>query len=209
MFKPALGPARSRARSCFDSVALPRRSPRSTRREIPEQALGHGDVILREGVRALVHLARDECDLARLAAETAAGFIRRTPPIVSYTLEGYAGVAETFTRIFVESRDPAARRVLGRAASQAVRALERSARFFPVGKPRAALCKGRLLWRAAALQKRCSSGSAAFDSRKPCRCPSNKPSCSTRSPKPSIRPIPRRRETFFQAISLFERLGAR
>ena len=115
-------------------------------RSLPEQAIGHGDVILREGVRALVHLDRNEIDLARIAAGTAAEYIRRSPPIVSYTLEGYAGVAETFTRLFEAGVKSSEARSLHRAASQGVRALERSARLFPVGKPRAALCRGQLLW---------------------------------------------------------------
>lgn len=178
-------------------------------RSLPEQAIGHGDLILREGVRALIHLERNELEPARDAAKTAAEFIRQTPPIVSYTLEGYAGVAETFIRLFEAEPEPHRRRALNRDARQAVLSLERSARLFPVGRPRAALCRGLWLWadgrRAQAFRLWKRGVQTADDLSMPFEKALLLQTAATRL-EPND---PARRPMLSQAISSFERVEAR
>ena len=58
---------------------------------LPAEALGTGDSILRSGLLAQLHVGRRDWTAAKQAADHAATLIRSSPPMVSYSLEGYAG----------------------------------------------------------------------------------------------------------------------
>ncbi len=110
-------------------------------RLLPSDASGVGDAILREGLFALVELARDDWDGVRQAAQETLRLAQLSPPIVSYTLEGYSGAAAGFLGLW-ERSDVHERPKYAKLAWTAVRELRNIARVFPVGRPRAYLCLG-------------------------------------------------------------------
>lgn len=106
-----------------------------------------GDAILRAGLLAHVHRSREDWPAARDSADEVSRLIRHQPPIVSYTLEGYAGAAEAHLALWaIAARsgggEPA------RAAWASVAALRKTAWVFPVGRPRAFLYLGKARWLA-------------------------------------------------------------
>ena len=111
---------------------------------LPPESIGIADAVLRAGLLAQVYRSKHDPAAARLAADEASRLIRTTPPMVSYSIEGYAGAAETYLQLWREARprDGAEARELARMARKSVAALRRIARIFPVGRPRAWLCRG-------------------------------------------------------------------
>ncbi len=105
------------------------------------------------GLLARAHLRLGDADAAWLEAEKAALLTAGSPPTMPHSLTGYACVAEVTLALWerpLEETGGAAseelRRRLAPAARRAVRELERYARTFPVGRPRALLARGRLAW---------------------------------------------------------------
>lgn len=98
------------------------------------------------GLLAIVHLRRDEPDMALAAAERAADLIAQTSPTSYLSLPSYAAVAETYLAIW-ESQGSANYPAFSRSsAQQAAGALRRFGRIFPIGQPRAYLWQGLLEW---------------------------------------------------------------
>jgi class 3 adenylate cyclase/tetratricopeptide (TPR) repeat protein len=113
----------------FDEAAeLLRRSE-----ALPAEALGVSDLILRNGLLSQIHLARRDWVASKQAADDAAKFIRGAPPIVSYSIEGYVGMTETYLTLWETSKQFDARR----SALWAIARLSQIARGFPIGRPRA------------------------------------------------------------------------
>ena len=111
---------------------------------LPPESLGIGDEILRGGLFARLHALRREWPEAREAADRTARLIRKSPPMVSYSMDGYAGAAEAYLALWEVGEGPSTRR----EARSTIRALRRMARVYPIGQPRAWLCRGMERWLA-------------------------------------------------------------
>jgi tetratricopeptide (TPR) repeat protein len=109
---------------------------------LPREALGTGDLILREGLLAQIHLARQDWPAARKAADEAFALIGSSAPMIAYILDGYVGVAQTYLTLWEvgESGD------LRKLALRSIVRLARIARVYPVGRPRAWLCRAKYHW---------------------------------------------------------------
>jgi hypothetical protein len=102
------------------------------------------DAIAGHGLLALARFRRDEIDRALLHADRAAALIDRFPPASFHTLLGSASVAEIrLARWEAAGGGPGSER---RVALRAVAGLARFARVCRIGRPRAALQRGRALW---------------------------------------------------------------
>ncbi len=122
----------------------------------PERAVEHcrqalagleGNIDRVEEKRARSLLARARLRLgdaaaAWSAAEAAARLSAGSPPTMPHSLTGYASVAEVTLALWERELEAGAEA----AARRAVRELERYARAFPLGRPRARLARGRLAW---------------------------------------------------------------
>ncbi len=180
-------------------------------RTLPAEVVGIGDAILRAGLLAEVHRARGDRAAAREAADEALRLIGKRPPIVSYTLEGYAGAAETYLDLWDRAgggrSTPEARRLAG-AARRAVAALRRLARVFPVARPRAWLHRGSARWLAG------SPGPARAAWRRSLRAAEGlampfEQALALHEIGRHLGPeSPGRRESLGKAIAIFDRLGA-
>ncbi len=106
---------------------------------LPDEALGAGDAILRGGLLALLHAERRDWEKAHAFADEVMGLIRRSPPMVSYSFEGYAGVVDTYLSLWESGVHPEARR----SAWHSIGHLGQIARVYPMGRPRAWLCAAR------------------------------------------------------------------
>ncbi|HEX8201814.1 MAG TPA: hypothetical protein VF590_15165, partial [Isosphaeraceae bacterium] len=106
------------------------------------------DAILGLGLLTLLRVEQGAWDAAAAAAAATLERIRRTPPMVNYSLEGYAAAAETFLALWERGgfRWRFEQRVLECQARQACAALRRLARLFPISRPRSRLCRGLLQW---------------------------------------------------------------
>jgi class 3 adenylate cyclase/tetratricopeptide (TPR) repeat protein len=104
-----------------------------------------GGVIIAQGARSQVLLQQGELERARAVAEELDARIGRSRPTSHSFFEGYAAGAEIWLALARGGASAARRRAhLGRA-SQSLQRLERYARIFPIGRPRAALWRGQLL----------------------------------------------------------------
>ena len=88
-----------------------------------------------------VQLLRRE-QAARLEAERALELMPKTPPVAGYVLEGYAGATEVQIAMWARAASPDMRATARTAAERGLSTIERFAGMFPVGEPRAALCRG-------------------------------------------------------------------
>jgi tetratricopeptide (TPR) repeat protein len=115
---------------------------------VPAQGLDQSGQMRAYAILALARLRRGEAHLAREAADRALAAILNTPPTSCWTLEGYAGAAETYLSLIETraNRSPAERRALAKFARQAIGALRQFARVFPIGQPRAWLFQGFYDW---------------------------------------------------------------
>ncbi|WP_435010346.1 AAA family ATPase [Tundrisphaera lichenicola] len=116
---------------------------------LPPEVLGIGDLILRSGLLAEAYQALGDWSSARSAAESTLGLMRGNPPIVSYTLEGYAGAAEAY--LALRERDELGtsqqdRKLLMARAETLIGGLRRLARVYPIAKPRLWLLEGKIRW---------------------------------------------------------------
>jgi hypothetical protein len=102
------------------------------------------DEIRVHGLRAKWLLRQGRVDEARAVAAEAATWIARSSPTAFYSFEGRTGAAEACLGLWERSPDPALRAM----ARQTCRALARFARVFPIGAPRALLCRGVYQWLA-------------------------------------------------------------
>jgi hypothetical protein len=89
----------------------------------------------------LVHLRRDEPELAQAAADKAITLAAQTSPISYLSLPGYAGVVETCL-----SLNPVKDTQAKSNARRACKALQGYARVFPVGQARTYLWRGVSEW---------------------------------------------------------------
>ena len=118
-------------------------------RALPPEVFGVGDAILRSGLQAEAHRALGDAAAARSAADETLALIRKNPPIVSYTLEGYAGAAETYLAAWEAAlRAPSTTRPPIAAAWRSIASLRKLARVYPVALPRARLLLGKARWLA-------------------------------------------------------------
>ena len=116
----------------------------------------------RHGLLALVHIRRKKPDLALAAAEEAIKLMIGVRPALFLSLPGYAGVAETYLRLWEAKTiaQPSASinpkvmpassdsnvKDLKSGAWQACGALRSYARVFPIGQPQACLWRGTYQW---------------------------------------------------------------
>jgi hypothetical protein len=112
------------------------------------EPVGAADAILGLGLLTLLRIQQGSWTAAQAAAEATLGWIRRTQPIVNYSLEGYAAAAGTFLALWERGgfRWGFEQRELECRARQACAALRRFARIFPIGRPRSWLCQGLAQW---------------------------------------------------------------
>ena len=106
---------------------------------LPREALGGGDAILRGGLLAMLHARRRDWEAAREAADETSRLIRHSPPMVAYSFEGYAGASDAYLALWEAGEG----RLTRHAARLSIAFLRRIARVYPVGKPRAWLCRAK------------------------------------------------------------------
>ena len=106
---------------------------------LPGEAVAIGDAILRGGLLAWLHVRRRDWQAAGLAADETSKLIRLSPPMVSYSFEGYAGVSDAYLALW----EAGERRHSRRASWWSIASLWRLARVYPLGRPRAWLCQGK------------------------------------------------------------------
>ena len=109
---------------------------------LPDEALGSGDAILRAGLLAMIHVERRDWKSARETADETSRVIRHSPPMVSYSFEGYAGITDAYLALWEAGESRHARR----SAWLSIAFLRRIARVYPIGQPRAWLCRGKACW---------------------------------------------------------------
>jgi class 3 adenylate cyclase len=95
------------------------------------------------GLQALIQLGRGEGGQALAGAEEGLRLTAGQRPTYFGTFLGYVGPAEAFLGLWETGREPRDGR--GRAA-EALKRMDAFAAVFPVGRPRAALLKGRHQW---------------------------------------------------------------
>lgn len=106
------------------------------RTQDPAQQLVH------QAVLALLHLAEGRHEEALTTARRLADMIESTRPTVYSTLEGFAAPATVFLALAEGPTSPHLS-----AGRQALQALARFCRVFPLGEPRLAWLEGQLAWR--------------------------------------------------------------
>ena len=94
------------------------------------------------GALARCYLRAGNLEAARVEAERVLELMPKTPPVAGYVLEGYAGATEVYMALWAGTDSHAAQDSAGAAAKRCLITLERFAGMFPVGEPRAALCRG-------------------------------------------------------------------
>jgi DNA-binding SARP family transcriptional activator/predicted ATPase len=118
------------------------------------RSLAHADVLRYYGTSALSLLQCDDDTGAAEAAQTGARLIERNTFAGAWTLEGFAGVAETYLALWEAAHHrqgkPADREVLADAARRACNAMRAFARVFSIAQPRAWLYHGWRDWLSGA-----------------------------------------------------------
>ena len=118
------------------------------------------------GTTARCYLRAGDLDGARLEAARALELMPKSPPVAGFVLEGYAGAAEALLALWAGADHETARRAADHAdLIRCLATLERFAGNFPVGEPRAALCrgiyeraKGRAVHAATAFERSLAAG---------------------------------------------------
>jgi hypothetical protein len=108
--------------------------------------IGQADVIRCFGAMARINLHRGELQQALEAAQMGLHLIKQKPFAGSWTMEGFAGVAETFLSLWeIGGEDQTSLKINAKEACQALHAF---ARIFPIALPRALLYQGWYDWTA-------------------------------------------------------------
>ncbi len=171
---------------------------------LPLEALGGGDLILRGGLLALLHARSQDWTSARRFADETFRVIHHSPPMVSYSDEGYAGMTDAYLDLWEAGQGRDSRRL----AWLAIASLRRIARIYPIGMPRAWIClgkahrlDGRSKWARRALKKaiRAAEGLAM---------PYELALARLEYSRTLDRDDPDRPEQIAQASATFKRLGA-
>jgi tetratricopeptide (TPR) repeat protein len=111
--------------------------------------IGRADIIRYFGVLAQAHLHRGGFDQAFEAAQAGLRMIRQKPFAGSWTMEGYAGVAETFLSLLemnAANQYHAKQNELMVNTNEACQAMRAFSRIFSIAQPRAWLCLGWYDW---------------------------------------------------------------
>lgn len=95
------------------------------------------------GLESIARLRRGESNAALDAADQVLGLTEKAMPSFYAAITGYTGPAQVYLDLW-ERKDTATN--LPKRAEQAIKALGKYARVFPIGKPRYHLCKGRYAW---------------------------------------------------------------
>jgi len=171
---------------------------------LPIEALGDGDRILRSGLLGLLHARRHDWSNARRFADETARIIHQSPPMVSYSLEGYAGMTDAYLTLWEAGQGPVARRL----AWQSIGSLRRIARVYPIGWPRVRICEGK----AYRLEGRTSRARRALTEAIRLAEASTMPfeqALAHHEFAESLDPDdPARPDSIAKALAIFERLGA-
>ena len=116
------------------------------------RSLARADLMRYYGLLARVRMVCEQYELAAAAAQTATSFVPGQGLAGVWTVEGFAGVAETYLGLWERARKgqhlPIVERDLRAAATRACQSLHVFARVFPIGQPRAWLCQGWYEWLA-------------------------------------------------------------
>jgi tetratricopeptide (TPR) repeat protein len=112
--------------------------------DIVDEAL-HIDVY---GLLAMAYGRSGQPELALAAADQALNLIAKTSPTSYLSLPGYSGVVETYLNFWENqlASGSACSENVKANIRQACRALASYARVFPIGRPRAYLCRGLFEW---------------------------------------------------------------
>lgn len=116
----------------------------STISGLPVEKIGQANEIWTHGLLALAHWRQGERGAARQLAESILHRMTQSTPNAAYTLEGYACTAEVL--LALAEHDAGGVDNAAQAARQAVQVLQRFARSFALGRPRAWLWQGTLAW---------------------------------------------------------------
>ena len=171
---------------------------------LPAEALGGGDAILRGGLLALLHVERRDWSAAREAADETSRLIRHSPPMVAYSFEGYAGAADAYLALWEAGEGRHARQ----AAWLSIAFLRRIARVYPVGKPRAWLCRGKANWLAGRPRRARWAWRSAIRAAESLAMPYEGALARLELGRHLDRDDPGRRDLLALARATFERLGA-
>jgi tetratricopeptide (TPR) repeat protein len=120
------------------------------------------DRILGFGLLALARFRLGQYERAREAAEDALRQIAHTRPVANFNLEGYAGTAEVYLRLWERALDAgqSAPNALAERARSACSALRTFARIFPIGRPRSFAWQGLYQWLSGRATRAARSWSA-------------------------------------------------
>ena len=171
---------------------------------LPVEALGSGDAILRGGVLALLHIQRREWKAAREAADETLRLIRHSPPMVSYSLEGYAGASDAYLALWEAGQG----RLVRPAARLSIAFLRRISRVYPVGKPRAWICRGKANWLAGRPKRASWAWRRAIRAAESLAMPYEEAVARLELGRHLDRDDPSRRDHLARALAILERLGA-
>jgi predicted ATPase/class 3 adenylate cyclase len=140
-----LGQAGSLMRMGRTDQALPLLEKAST---LLQESFGRTEAVRVYGVLAFAYLRAGRHKEARQYAEKTLDLIGQAPPAVFYTLEAFSGVAEVFLALWEEnsSQPSEEQAVLKGLAQRSCKAMQRFARVFRMGQPRAWLYQGRYEW---------------------------------------------------------------
>ena len=136
----APGPAQERAQALLESGLALLQASLAHRRQRP----GPGTSLGEYGTLASLHLARGEEAAGLEAAQEALRILAGASPTTYNNVEGYSGAAEIFLRLWQAGGGGPSPAELERSARQALGALKRYARVFPIARPRALLWEGLL-----------------------------------------------------------------
>ena len=107
------------------------------------EEIGVGEKIWYQGLRARVYWRQGRRKLAEQAAERTAALTAKAMPVNFYALEGYSSQAEVHLGMLELANGSQLAR---KPAQQSIKAMDKFARVFPLGKSRALIWKGLYYW---------------------------------------------------------------
>lgn len=108
--------------------------------------IGTADVLRFYGTSALIYFQQGQALQAQEAIQSALRLAQRNALAGLWTMEGFAGLAETSLRLWETAPAASEARALAATAQQACRTLQAFARPLPVAQPRTWLCEGWWAW---------------------------------------------------------------